>query len=79
MKALLIDDERLARNELRRLLAAFPQVVIAGEAANAKLAREQLAMAQGTQILCKNPDGSQSWYTIDAERSSATDVVLKAV
>jgi len=24
MKALLIDDERLARNELRRLLAAFP-------------------------------------------------------
>ncbi len=43
MKALLIDDERLARNELRRLLAAFPQVVIAGEAANAKLAREQLA------------------------------------
>ena len=40
---------------------------------------QQLAMAQGTQILCKNPDGSQSWYTIDAERSSATDVVLKAV
>ena len=23
----------------------------------------------GAQILCKNPDGSQSWYTIDAERS----------
>ena len=42
MKALLIDDERLARNELRRLLAAFPQVAIAGEAANAKQAREQL-------------------------------------
>ncbi|MSU22636.1 MAG: response regulator transcription factor [Opitutus sp.] len=43
MKALLIDDERLARNELRRLLAAFPEIVIAGEAANAKQAREQLA------------------------------------
>lgn len=43
MKALLIDDERLARNELRRLLAAFPEVKIAGEAANAKQAREQLA------------------------------------
>lgn len=42
MKALLIDDERLARNELRRLLAAFPDVEIAGEAANAKQAREQL-------------------------------------
>ncbi|HMD62135.1 MAG TPA: LytTR family DNA-binding domain-containing protein, partial [Opitutaceae bacterium] len=43
MKALLIDDERLARNELRRLLAAFPQVKIAGEASNTKQAREQLA------------------------------------
>ena len=43
MKALLIDDERLARNELRRLLAAFPEITIAGEAANAKQDREQLA------------------------------------
>jgi two-component system LytT family response regulator len=46
MKALLIDDERLARNELRRLLAAFPEIEIAGEAANAKLAREQIAALQ---------------------------------
>jgi len=42
MKALLIDDERLARNELRRLLAAFPSITIVGEAANAKKAREQI-------------------------------------
>ncbi|MBP6508732.1 MAG: response regulator transcription factor [Opitutaceae bacterium] len=43
MKALLIDDERLARNELRRLLAAHPEIEIVGEAANAKQAREQIA------------------------------------
>ena len=43
MKALLIDDERLARNELRRLLNAFPEIEVAGEAANATQAREQLA------------------------------------
>lgn len=43
MKALVIDDERLARNELRRLLAVFPDIKLAGEAANAKQAREQLA------------------------------------
>ena len=43
MKALLIDDERLARNELRRLLAAFPEIKVVGEAQNAKQAREQLA------------------------------------
>jgi two-component system, LytTR family, response regulator len=43
MKALLIDDERLARNELRRLLTAFPDIEIAGDASNSKQAREQLA------------------------------------
>jgi two-component system LytT family response regulator len=43
MKAILIDDERLARAELRRLLAAHPEIQVAGEAANAKQARELLA------------------------------------
>jgi two-component system LytT family response regulator len=46
MNALLIDDERLARNELRRLLAGFPEITIVGEAANAKQAREQIATHQ---------------------------------
>ena len=35
MKALLIDDERLARVELRRLLAPHPEIEIAGEARDA--------------------------------------------
>ncbi len=43
MKALLIDDERLARNELRRLLAVAGDIEIVGEATNASQAREQLA------------------------------------
>jgi two-component system LytT family response regulator len=34
MKALIVDDERLARLELRRLLAAHPEVEVAGEARN---------------------------------------------
>jgi len=34
MKALIIDDERIARQELRRLLAAHPEVEIAGEASD---------------------------------------------
>jgi two-component system, LytTR family, response regulator len=41
MKALVIDDERLARLELRRLLAAHPAVEIAGEARDGE---EALAM-----------------------------------
>ena len=35
MKALIVDDERLARNELRRLLASHPEIEIAGEARDA--------------------------------------------
>src|SRR3954465_8776863 len=42
MNARLFDEERLARNELRRLLAAFPEIKIVGEATNAKQAREQI-------------------------------------
>jgi two-component system LytT family response regulator len=42
MKALLIDDERLARNELRRLLAKHADIEIVGEAANADEARTRI-------------------------------------
>ena len=42
MKVLLVDDERLARGELRRLLADTKNIEIVGEASNAEEAREQL-------------------------------------
>lgn len=35
LKVILIDDERLARSELKRLLKDFPDVEVIGEAANA--------------------------------------------
>lgn len=43
MKALLIDDERLARNELRRLLAAHPDIEIVGEAVDVEDAAQKVA------------------------------------
>ena len=39
MKALIVDDEPLARRELRRLLDAFPWVQVVGEAGNVDEAR----------------------------------------
>ncbi len=39
----------------------------------------QGAMLSGGQVFCKNADGSQSWYTYDAERSTPGNLVLKAV
>ena len=40
MTALIVDDERLARLELHRLLGAYPEVEIVGEARNAEEALE---------------------------------------
>jgi len=41
-KALIIDDERLARNELKKLLQDFPEVEVIGEAANANEGIEKI-------------------------------------
>src|SRR5437764_14051167 len=42
MKAIIIDDERLARNELKKLLQDFPEVEVIGEAANANEGIEKI-------------------------------------
>lgn len=42
MKALIVDDEPLARRELRRLLAPFPWIDIVGEASDVDDAHEQI-------------------------------------
>ena len=46
MKALLIDDERLARQELKSLLASYPEIQIVGEANNAETAKESIKQLQ---------------------------------
>jgi len=46
MTCLIIDDERLARQELRRLLANHPGMEILGEASNAREARSAIAQQQ---------------------------------
>jgi two-component system LytT family response regulator len=41
VRALIVDDERLARSELRRLLRDFPDVEVVGEAAHVEEAAER--------------------------------------
>ena len=41
-KAIIIDDERLARNELKKLLSEFPEVEVIDEAANANEGIEKI-------------------------------------
>ena len=77
MKALLIDDERLARNELRRLLAVFPEIVVAGEAANAKQAREQLiALAPDLLFLDVQMPGETGMELLESLEPPAPHVIF---
>ncbi|OJW54915.1 MAG: DNA-binding response regulator [Sphingobacteriales bacterium 50-39] len=42
MRAIIIDDERLARNELKKLLMDFPEIEVIAEAANASEGVEKI-------------------------------------
>lgn len=42
MRTIIVDDERLARNELRRLLEAYPHIEIVAEATNGEEAIEKI-------------------------------------
>ena len=66
-----------ATGRLAQSLFAVESVAVADATGTDGL--QQAAMRNGSQVLCKNPDGSQTYYTIDAERSLPGAVVLKAV
>jgi two-component system LytT family response regulator len=70
VKALLIDDERLARAELRRLLAAHPEIEIAGEAATADEAEALIESLQPDllflDIQMPGRDGFQLLESLDS-------------
>lgn len=51
----------------------------ASSAGNNRFGALAITMQNGAQMLCKNPDGSQAWYTLDAERSTPSVPILKAV
>jgi two-component system LytT family response regulator len=60
MRTLIVDDERLARAEIRRLLLAHPEVDVVGEAANAAEALQLVGTLQPDLLLLdvQMPGGS---------------------
>jgi two-component system LytT family response regulator len=46
MRAIIVDDERLARNELKRLLENFPSIEVIGEASNTEEASQLIEELQ---------------------------------
>jgi two-component system LytT family response regulator len=76
MRVLIVDDERLARAELRRLLAAFPDVEVAGEATHVDEACERVeALAPDLLLLDIQMPGGTG-FDVLARLEEPPDVVF---
>ncbi len=76
MKALIIDDERLARVELKRLLSAYKEIKIIGEAVNAKDAAEQIAKLNPDLIFLDIQMPGKSGFELLEELDTVPTVVF---
>lgn len=77
MKTLIVDDERLARIELRRLLQDFPKIEIVGEAANADEALELIEELEPDLLFLDiQMPGKNGFELLSALKGSAPDVIF---
>jgi two-component system LytT family response regulator len=77
MKALIIDDERLARNELRRLLEAHPSIEIIGEAVNGEDALVKIAdLKPDLLFLDIQMPGKNGFEVLSELESNMPDVIF---
>ena len=60
------------------IVSAKPNYTIPDSVAQRPAGRHQ-AMRLGQQVLVQQPDGSQAWMTLDAERSTNDNPVLRRV
>jgi two-component system, LytTR family, response regulator len=76
LSALIVDDERLARQELRTLLAMHPEVEVRGEAASVDEAARQLAREQPDVIFLDIQMPGESGFDLFARAPVAARVVF---
>ena len=77
MKTLIVDDERLARIELRRLLQPYPKIEIVGEAANADEALELIDELEPELLFLDiQMPGRNGFELLAALKGSAPDVIF---
>jgi two-component system, LytTR family, response regulator len=76
LKAILIDDERLARNELKKLLAQFPEIEVVAEAANANEGLEKIDHFQPDLIFLDIQMPGKTGFDMLAELDRAPEVIF---
>jgi two-component system LytT family response regulator len=76
MKAILIDDERLARQELRNLLSPYSEIQIVGEANNAETAIETIKQLKPDVIFLDIQMPGKNGFELLEEISGVPEVVF---
>lgn len=76
VKAIIIDDERLARTELRKLLQDYPEVEIIAEAANASEGLEKIETLQPDLIFLDIQMPGKTGFDLLAELDRAPQVIF---
>ena len=76
IKVLIIDDERLARSELTRLLQDFPDVEVIGEAANANEGIEKIEMLNPDLIFLDIQMPGKTGFDMLTELEKAPHVIF---
>ena len=75
-KAVIIDDERLARNELKKLLLEFPEIEVVGEAANAAEGLEKIENLSPDLIFLDIQMPGKTGFDMLTELDSAPHVIF---
>ncbi|MFY2556259.1 LytR/AlgR family response regulator transcription factor [Corallococcus terminator] len=76
MRVLIVDDERLARAELRRLLAAFPDVEVVGEATHVDDACRQVEALEPDLLLLDIQMPGGTGFDVLARLDEPPDVIF---
>jgi len=76
MKTLIVDDSRLARNEIKRLLKEFDNVNIVGEAANVEEAIEKIGELKPDLIFLDIQMPGKSGFDLLEELESVPEVIF---
>ena len=76
MKTLIVDDSRLARNELKRLLKEFDNVNIVGEAANVDEALDKIAELKPDLVFLDIQMPGKSGFDLLEELESVPEIIF---
>lgn len=76
IRTIIIDDERLARNELKKLLSEFPEIEVIGEGSNASEGIEKIETLRPDLVFLDIQMPGKTGFDMLAELDRAPDIIF---